>query len=166
MPQNYTDSRMIEIKPELAADSTYKARALAIKKHLRTLGADKFDLMIPETSALPYVIHPDEQIEGIVYGRYKQDGGKVIGRGALIATNDRVLLIDKKPMFVRTDEVIYAAVSGVTYTRVGFIGNITLHSKIGDIKIRTLNQRCAKSFVEAVEARILNSTKAWGGYES
>lgn len=157
MSQNPTGSRLIAVKPELAADAAFKARSMAIKRHITTLGADKFDLLVPETGALPYVIHPDEEIEGIVYGRYKQEDGKLIGRGALVATNDRVLLVDKKPLYVRSDEVIYDAISGVTYTRIGFIGTVTLHTKIGDIRIRTLNQKCARSFVEAVEARILRS---------
>ncbi|MEO6513906.1 MAG: PH domain-containing protein [Candidatus Saccharimonadales bacterium] len=163
MSKVYSTSPLIKINSELSTANTHKARVLAIKTRIKTLGADMFDLTVLETQALPYVLHPGESINGIVYGRYQQEKGNVIGRGALIATNNRVLLVDKKPMFIRSDEVIYSAVSGVTYTRVGFIGTVTLHSKIGDIKVRTLNQKCAKSFVDAVEAQIMQSGNAPGG---
>jgi hypothetical protein len=154
MPQDNIDTRTIAIRPESTNDMDSKNRVMAINDRLKILGADKYDLLVPETSALSYVLRTGESIEGIVFGHYRLDGGKSTGRGALIATDSRVILIDKKPLFIHIDEVIYGAISGVTYTRVGFNSTVIVHSKIGDIKIRTLNQKCAKSFVEAVEANI------------
>lgn len=133
------------------------ARNAIVRDQIIQLGADRYDLILPETYALPYALHPDENVLGIVYGRYKQDEGRLIGRGVMVATESRVFLLDKKPLYIRSDEVIYDAVSGVTYTRIGIIGTVTLHSKIGDIKIRTFNQKCARSFVEAVESQIFNN---------
>lgn len=123
-----------------------------IEKNLRQLGAVRYDLWLPETHALPIIVHPDEHIKGIVYGRYEQD--HETGRGALVATDRRVLLVNKKPLFVRCDEIAYRVVSGITYSRVAFMGIITLHTRIGNITIRTFNQNCAHNFVEAIEARI------------
>jgi hypothetical protein len=71
-----------------------------------------------------------------------------------VATDDRLLLLDQKPLFVHSDEIIYDAISGVTYERVGFISTITVHTKAGDLKIRTYNKKCARSFVLAVEEQI------------
>ena len=112
-------------------------------------------MILPETKTLPFVIHPDEQILGIVYGRYKQsDNGEHVSRGALVATNHRLLLINKKPLFVKCEEISYRVINGITYSRVAIAGTVTLHTRMGDISLRTFNQRCAQNFVEAIEAGI------------
>ena len=115
------------------------------------LGADRYDLILPETHALPNIIGLDEEVRGIVYGRYKQVGDIKAGRGALVATNRRVLLIDKKPLFSKFDEIIYPVISGVTLTRAGAGMTVTLHTRMGDIGVFTLNKLCAKNFVKAIE---------------
>ena len=128
---------------------------------VQSLGADRYDLVLPETHTLPLVIRPSELIEGVVYGRYQynQAGHTDIGRGMLVATNERILLLDKKPLFVRCEEIPYRAVSGITYSRVWPTGNVTLHTKIGDIRLRTFNQRCAQSFTQAIEAELFEDSR-------
>src|SRR5581483_2885945 len=134
-----------------------KAHDKQIRGQLQKLGAVQYDLWLPETSALPLVIHADERINGIVFGRYKQDttGEPVIGRGALVATDRRVLLVDHKPLFMKCNEISYRVISAVSYSRVGFIGTVVLHTRLGNISVRTFNQHCAHNFVEAIEESIL-----------
>lgn len=134
--------------------SAYPINKVELKHQLLGLGADKLDLMFPETGAIPYVLHPGERMRGITYGRYKQDEGKVVGRGVLIATDDRVFLLDKKPTYVKLDEVIYDAISGIAYGRVFFTSTVLLHTKQGEIRLRTFNQKAAYQLVEAIEDRI------------
>jgi hypothetical protein len=148
----YSRSQMDEIKREQAKHELLKTRSKEIDDVLKSLGADTYDFLLPETHALPYIIHPDELIEGIVYGKYKMQNNPQTGRGALVATNQRVLLIDKKPLYEKVAELAYQVISGVTYSRAGLAGTVTLHTRMGDIGVRTLNHACAASFVEAVEA--------------
>ncbi len=122
---------------------------------LTQLGAEWYDMQLPETHLLPQLIHLDEQILGVVYGRYHQENGVKVGRGVLVATNDRVLLVDKKPLFLRCDEFSYFVVSGVTYSKAGIAGTVVLHTRVGDIHVRTFNQRCAQKFVVAIEEQVL-----------
>jgi hypothetical protein len=124
---------------------------------LKRLGAVKYDLWLPETHALMSFMHPDEVLEGIVYGRYHQAqfSEALVGRGALVVTNERVMLLDKKPAFVRCEEITFRVVSGVRYSRAGFAGTVTLNTRIGDIEVRTFNEACAKSFVAAIEKHLL-----------
>jgi hypothetical protein len=133
-------------------------RQLTDMKHdLKALGADEFDLMLPETHALLDIVHGDETIIGIVYGRYKQNNAEhASGRGVLVATDRRILLVDKKPMFLKCDELSYNVVSGVSYSKAGIAGTVTVHSRTGDISIRTYNSKCAGLFVEAIETRCLS----------
>jgi hypothetical protein len=126
---------------------------------LKRVGADKFDMHLPETYALPYLINPGERVWGIVYGRYHRPGTteqspKLLahGRGALIVTDHKVFFLDKKPSFIHYDEIPLDLISGITYTKAGPAGTVTLHTRTGDYSVRTFNQRCASNFVTAIEA--------------
>lgn len=127
-----------------------------IYKTIRSLGADLYDRLLPETRALPLVIRPGETIEGLVYGRYEYESaaGTDIGRGVLVATNERVLMLDKKPLFVRCDELPYRIISGVTRSQVWLTGTVVLHTRTGDIHIRTFNPKCAQSFTRGIEIEL------------
>lgn len=124
-----------------------------IDDRLRKLGADSYDMAVPETLVLPLVIRPDESIRGVVYGRYKQSSGAV-GRGVLVATDNRLVLIDRKVLSLRCDEIAYSALAAISYDKVGPATTITLHSRFGDISIRTFNSRCAENFVADMESTI------------
>ncbi len=124
---------------------------------LKALGAVKYNLLLPETKAIPSEVKPDEKILGLVYGKYKQESSNTISRGVLIATDQRVILLNKKFMFKQSDEIAYRVISGVKYSSVAFMGTVTLHTRIGDIHIRTFNRKCAHTFVEAIEGKIFSS---------
>lgn len=128
-----------------------------LNNRLRQLGAVMYDLWLPETKALTTVLRPDEKLLGVVYGRYRFGQKKEISRGMLVATDQRVFILNKKPMFTQNDEFAYWVVSGVDYARVGIMGNVTLLTRIGDIHLRTFNRRCAETFVAAIDANIIRN---------
>ena len=130
-----------------------KIHSEQIEDRLRDLGADNYDLLLPETHTLPLVIRPGEVITSVVYGRYKLSNG-AIGRGALVATDSRVLLVDKKILSLRFDEIAYAAVTAITYIKVGPTATITLHTRVGDFSVRTFNWKCAQNFIADLESTI------------
>jgi hypothetical protein len=124
---------------------------------LKKLGANVFDLILPESHALSSILIPNEYIEGIVFGRYIHTGAEESrGRGALVVTNGRIMLIDKKPLFLKCEELGKEVISGVMYTRIGLSGIVTLSTRMGNIKVRTFNHACARSFVSAIEAKLFN----------
>lgn len=129
-----------------------KAHLEKIKVELKIAGADKYDLALPETNYLASVIHPDENILGSVYGKYTN------GRGALFITDQRILFIDKKPMFVDCREISFDVISGISRTNIGPIGTVTLYTKLGELKLRTLNQKNAINFVNSVDRVCLNKS--------
>lgn len=141
---------------ELAEMTTaiMKQERVAFNDRLRSLGAVWYDLRLPETKLLPHIVHADEVVTGLVFGRYRQPSEGYEGRGALVCTNKRLLLLDKKPLFVRCDEISFMVISGVNYSRAGLTATVTLHTRVGDIILRTFNMNCAKQFIEAIEARI------------
>lgn len=153
---SHTTSEREEVHPTYTKDFLveHKNRILAA---LKAVGAGSYNMLLPETHSMYLVIHPFEQITGVVYGRYKQDRQglqPITGRGVLVATDKRIVFVDKKPLFIRSIEISYMVVAGIAYSRVGLIGTVTLYNKTGDIRIRTFNQTCAYHFVEAVEEHI------------
>lgn len=141
---------------EQSAD--HNIQIIALKKRLRELGAVGYDISLPETRSLPLVLFDTEEIIGIVYGRYRREDEVGAGRGLLVATNKRVVLIDKKPLYLRYDEITYENISGIGYTRVGWSGTVVLHAHFGKLQIRTFNHKCATNFVHSVE-EVLYSQK-------
>ena len=122
---------------------------------LKALGANRYDLVLPETNYLPQVLHVDEKILGVVYGRYvRTDHQETIGRAMFVATDQRILLLDVKPVFKNYDEFTYDAIGGVNYRHVAFADNVVLHIAGGDIRMRTFNDKCARLFVQAIEQQL------------
>jgi hypothetical protein len=133
---------------------TYSPAQQAMKKQriineLKGLGVTKYGLMRSEVNELPLILHDDEHLKGVVYGRH--DDGFAI----LVATDRRVMFIDKKPFFVKADEVTYDLVGGVSRSKVWLFEIVTLHTRIGDYKIRTMNFVSARHFIDFIEHRCL-----------
>jgi hypothetical protein len=152
-PITVNDQQLSRAGRERLLSGLLKIHREHIEDRLRVLGADRYDLLLPETHALPLIIRSDEVITGIVYGRYKQSDSS-IGRGTLVATDSRLLLVDRKILSLKCDEIAYTAVTAITYNKVGPAATITLHSRIGDISVRTFNWRCAQNFIADLENTI------------
>ena len=97
--------------------------------------------MKSESRYLPHIIHDDEHIMGVVYGQYS--GGSAM----LIATDHRVIFLDRKPLFTTMDELTYDVVSGIKLDRSGLFVSVVLHTKIANYTIRYANAKCANKFV-------------------
>jgi len=140
----------VPVTPQQSAGTPSKSHVERVNEELRAAGAVAYNMLLPETHYLPHLIGEDEHIMGSVYRRYKD------GRGVLVATDKRILFIDKKPLFTHHDDIAYRIVSGLTRTRIGPIGTVTLRTREGSYQIRTFNQKNAKNFVNHIENEYLN----------
>ena len=129
-----------------------KALLNHVKDELRQRGASAYDMWLPETHYLPHIIHKDEHIMGSVFGKYKD------GRGALIATDQRVLVLNKKPGFMHCDELTFVIIGSVTYTRGPLFGYVILHTRLGDFSFRTFNMKNAANLVDYIETKCVQNT--------
>lgn len=144
---NYLLGRTSLVHSSLPAFHTpLMSEADRIKKQLKSLGVSRSALGTSEAHHLPKVIHLGEDIRGVVYGLSKD------GFVMMLVTDKRILYIDKKPFFVNEDEITFDVVSGITHGHAGIGSTVTLHTRIRDYEIKTLNEHCAHGFVEAVEA--------------
>jgi hypothetical protein len=127
-----------------------------IKKELEDIGVSKLGMVSMEAHYLPQVIDIDEHLGGVVYGLYSE------GFAALIATDKKIIFLDKKPFFVNKDEITYGVVSGVSIEHAGVGSTVTLHTRIKDYKIRAYNQRSLQTFVSYIESHSLSYTHIQG----
>lgn len=122
-----------------------------VRQELKEAGISLFAELQPESSYLPRVIHPQEHIQGAVFGRSQ------VGLVMLVATDRRIIFLDKKPLFVTEDEINYDEVSGVSQGSTILGTTVILHTRLGDYTIRTRNQTSARRFVNFIEDRCLES---------
>jgi len=123
-----------------------------IKSELKQAGVGRYGMTKFSVRYAYKVIHKDEHIMGAIYGRYKEEGGSSFNEGMLIATDKRVLFLDHKPGFTKTDEMTYDVLSGITKTTALFSA-VTLRTRLGDYTLRFTNPRCATIFAKYVEKR-------------
>ncbi len=125
-----------------------------LKLVLRLVGASHYETRLPEVGMLSELLESNEHILGIVFGRYKHFLEGLSGHGALVATNQRILLIDRKPMFLRYEELPYEMISGFNYGTTGPVASIVLETRAGDITMRTWNLHSIANFVKTISSYI------------
>lgn len=128
---------------------TYDKR-LRIRRQLIRAGISYWGLQKTETRYLTRLLFSDEIIGGVTYGHNKE------GSVMLVATSQRVLYIDVKPMFKKVEDINYDNVAGITLNWIGLAGTIVLHTGIGDISVRTMNRKAANIFRNYIEKRCLS----------
>jgi len=131
-----------------------------IKQELIAAGVTNFGLKKFAIKYLPKVIHENEHIKGIVYGRYGIEGGPSLNEGTLIATDLRIIFLDHKPGYTKKDIITYDVVSGVKITTAIFSA-VTLHTRLGDFVIRFANSNCANRFKKYIESHRIENIDSY-----
>lgn len=127
-----------------------------IKDELRSVGVSKYGQSKFAVRYLPRIIYPDEHIVGAVYGRSGTDGFfKRLNEVMFVATDRRIILVDRKPGFADVKEFTYDVLSGIERITAGFSSAVTLFTKIGNFNIHNANPKCVETFTAYVEARRL-----------
>lgn len=137
-----------------------KAHIDRISKELEAVGVSNYGKSKFAARYVPKIIHDDEHIKAVVYGRYKEGEGMFgYSAGMLIATDRRVIFLDHKPGFTSMDELTYDAVVGVKELSSGLGSSVTLHTRMADFTIRFANTKGIRQFMEYVEKRRLDSAE-------
>lgn len=124
-------------------------KANRIKRELLDAGSTIYGLMKSESRVLPKILHPNEHVEAVVYGQHHSNSVM------LVATNERIIYLDKKPMALFLDEVSYEVVSGIEFEIHTLFATLILHTPVKNYDIRYANMRCAESFAKHIEAEKL-----------
>jgi general stress protein 26 len=125
-----------------------------IQDELRRAGVTMYGLAKFSSQYLHHIIHNDERIWGVVYGRYRSGEGLLkFTEGMLIATDRRVIFLDYKPGFTSVEEITYTAISGISFVTTGLFSSVTLYTRIGNFILNYANSSCVQRFVSYVESR-------------
>jgi len=127
------------------ADAAYQAHEKRIRRELVQAGVSLYGLLKAESRYLPRVIYDEEYIHAVAYGQHNSSSAM------LIATDQRVIYLDKKPMATIMDEVTYEVVSGIEMEVHTFFATVTLHTAVTNYKMRYVNIRCADTFTRFIE---------------
>lgn len=117
---------------------------------LDQLGVRPGRIFSGEVRALSRILLEDEVIEQYMTGRY--DAGPAI----MVATNKRLLLVDKKPFNLTIEDIPYDMVSEVAYNVQAFNAFITIHSISKTVHMMSFRQSMLRRFAGFVQARVMH----------
>ena len=103
----------------------------------------------PEIRELAEVLMPDELIIGAVNGRY--EGGFAM----LVATDRRLLLIDKKMMFLNLEDIRYDMIAKVDYSARLLDATTVVHTLNDVLRFRTMRQHGLRRLTGFMQQRVM-----------
>jgi len=120
-----------------------------VVNQLQLLGIKPGRVFLGEIRVLPSILLDDEVIQQYMSGRY--DAGPAI----LVATNRRLILIDKKPFNLTIEDIPYDMISEVEYSVQAFNAYITIHSISKTMHMMSFRQSALTKFAGFVQARVM-----------
>jgi len=120
-----------------------------IKEQIKHLDTGSKLLGMKEIKALPDILWEDEKLEKLVQGFYEK------GNGILVATNKRLIFVDKGMIYgIRVEDFPYDKISSIQY-ETGILGaKITIFASGNKAEIKHVKNAVAKNFGDYVRARI------------
>lgn len=128
-----------------------KVHRARIDRELKSAGVSRFALASSEAKYLPAIIHHNEHICAAVFGRSKA------GLVMLLATDRRIIFLDKKPLFANENEINFSAVNGISWGANGLGATVNLHTRVVDYHLKTLSRKSAEIFAHYIEERCLEN---------
>lgn len=120
--------------------------AESVKQQLKQIGFNELAWGRSEVKELPHIILPDEEIYECVNGIY--EGGFAL----LVATNIRVLLVDKKPMnYLTVEDLRFDMITEIDYSHRLFGARISISSGNKNLKFTSYNQPRLRKLITHVQ---------------
>lgn len=120
-----------------------------VKQQLHRVGADQAFWGRPELAELPKIMIDGEVIEYVRHGHYAG------GFATLVATNHRLLLVDKKPLFLTVEDIRYDMVAEVDYGHQFVGGTIHIRSFSKDLKFQSFDTKGLRQIAGFVQHKVM-----------
>lgn len=131
-----------------------------VENQLKRLGVTFHFWGRSEMRELPKILVPGEHIKACVNGRY--EGGFAM----LCATDQRLLLIDKKPFFLMLEDLRYDKVAEVKYNYRLIESTINLHSAGKPFVFSSWRQKDLRELTYIVQQRVTQAQQFTAGAPS
>lgn len=129
----------------------FSGRKQYVRERLLELGLGRRELLRAEAKHLPYVLHRGESINAVISGKSE------MGHIMIVAADRRVIVMDCKPMFNSAEDITYSVVAGVSVTYSGLFSIVTLHTRVGDFKVKTSRLSLAQRFKQYIDERCIEN---------
>jgi hypothetical protein len=143
-----TDTRILSPRVYYRANDNYEPldiKTKRIRQEMLDAGVTAYGLLKSESRYLPKILHPHEHVEAVIYGQHNSSSAM------MIATDERIIYLDKKPMAELFDEVSYEVVSGIEFDIHMFFATVVLHTAVKNYDFKMVNLRCAEKFARHIE---------------
>ncbi len=120
-----------------------------VQGQLRRVGADQNFWGKPELAELPKIMIQGEVIEHVRHGHYAG------GFATLVATNHRLLLVDKKPFFLNVEDIRYDMIAEVDYGHQILGATIHVRSFSKDFKFQSLSKPDLRDITHFIQRKVM-----------
>ncbi len=103
-----------------------------------------------EVRELQHVLVPDEQIVCLINGRYEN------GFATLVATDRRLLLIDKKPLYLTIEDLRYDTVAEVDFSARLLDASVCIMTFNKTLRFTTIRQKRLRQLANYVQQRVMD----------
>ena len=132
----------------------------SIEQQLKNIHFNTFGWGRTEVRELPHIILPDEDIFEVVNGIY--EGGFAL----LVATNIRVLLVDKKPMnYLTVEDLRFDMINEIDYSHRLLGARISISTGSKNLRFTSFNQPRLRKLINHVQHGMAESKKQQAHHE-
>ena len=123
----------------------------AVKQQLRDAGATLYEIAKQETVELARILFDDEKIEAFMYGYYEA------GFGLLVATNKRIIFVDKRFYNLKVEDIPYNTVNSVEYHLGIFFGVGKIYTRAQNFNFWWVKKSNLMNFCNFVDMKMYKS---------
>ena len=120
-----------------------------VERQLKAVGCNYRFFGRPEIRELAHILMPDETITQAVNGSY--EGGFAM----LCVTDKRLLLIDKKPLFLTLEDIRYDMVAEIDYNYRLLNASVRIFTPNKELGFTSWNQSRLRKLIEYLQARVM-----------
>ncbi len=120
-----------------------------VSEQLKRLGVNFQFWCRPEIRELPNILFEGEQLQHVLIGRY--EGGFAL----FCATDQRVLLVDKKPFYLTLEDIRYDMISDVQYNHRLIDATMRLGTVHKTISFTAYNHSKLRNFTSFIQQQVM-----------
>lgn len=126
-----------------------------IQSQIKKLDGVSSFLAKKEIKELPNILWHDEELKGLIQGMYNN------GNGLLVATNSRLIFVNKKLLGgIVVEDFPYDKISSIQYETGLMFGKITIYTSGNKAIIEQTDKKQARTFCDEARERISNKPAA------
>jgi len=120
-----------------------------VERQLKAVGCNFRFFGRPEVRELAKILLPGERIAQATNGFY--EGGFAL----LVVTDDRLLLVDRKPMFLTIEDVRFDMIAEIDFNHRLLNATVNIHSTNKSLRFTSWNHQRLRTLVQHLQQRVM-----------